>query len=81
MPVIMVRTRVHHIWKLHASDQPSGRPFPWPGRAKPGMEITCSGSATVRKWLKTGKNFSEIFGKPIAQLSVRTAYDYRPDNA
>jgi len=23
------------IWKLCASDQPSGRPFPWSGRAKP----------------------------------------------
>jgi hypothetical protein len=43
------------------------------------MEITCSGSAIVRTLLKTGKNFSEIFGKPIAQLSVRTPYDYRQD--
>jgi hypothetical protein len=36
---------------------------------------------TVRTRLKTGKNFSEIFGKPIAQLSVRTPYDHRPDVA
>jgi len=45
------------------------------------MEITCSGSAIVRTLLKTGKNFSEIFGKPIVQLSVRMPYDYRQDNA
>jgi hypothetical protein len=53
-----------------------------------GMEITCSGSATV--WT-TGqhhldaaqirKEFQRNFGKPIAQLSVRTSYDYCPDNA
>jgi hypothetical protein len=35
----------------------------------------------VRTRLKTGKNFSEIFRKTIAQLSVRTRYDYGPDGA
>jgi len=30
-----VWTREHQIWKLHASDQPSGRPSPWSGRTKP----------------------------------------------
>jgi len=30
---------------------------------------------------KTGKNFSEIIGQLIAQLSVRTAHDYRSDDA
>jgi hypothetical protein len=28
---------------------------------------------------KIGKNFSEILGKLIAQLSVQVALDYRPD--
>jgi hypothetical protein len=36
---------------------------------------------TVRTRLKTGNNFSAIFGKPIAQLSVRMAYDYCLDGA
>jgi hypothetical protein len=31
--------------------------------------------------LELGKNFSEIFGNLIAQLSVLTAYDYRTDGA
>jgi hypothetical protein len=31
-------------------------------------------------WLKTGKNFNEIFRKPITQLSVWTAYDYLKNN-
>jgi hypothetical protein len=33
--VSMVRTRVHQIWKLRASDQPSGRPSAWSRRVKP----------------------------------------------
>jgi hypothetical protein len=45
------------------------------------MEIACSGSATVRTRLKTGKNLSKIFRKPIAQLFVQTPYDYRLDDA
>jgi len=36
---------------------------------------------TFRMWLISGKNFSEILGQLIAQLSVRTAHDYRPDGA
>jgi hypothetical protein len=44
----MVRTRVQQIWKLSVEDQPSGRSSPWPGRAKPYMEITCSGRTTAR---------------------------------
>jgi hypothetical protein len=37
-------------------------------------EVRSSGQldTIVQSRLKTGKNFSEIFGKPIAQLSVRT---------
>jgi hypothetical protein len=38
-------------------------------------------SGTVQTRLKLGKNFSEIFEKPIAQLSVRKPYDYCPDDA
>jgi hypothetical protein len=30
---------------------------------------------------QTGKIFSEIFGISVAQLSVRTTYDHRPDGA
>jgi hypothetical protein len=30
---------------------------------------------------KTGKNFNEILKKSIAQLSVWTGLDYRPDSA
>jgi hypothetical protein len=53
------------IWKLLAAEV---RPF---GRQ----------GTTVWTRLKSGKNFSEILEKPITQLSVRTPYDYRPDNA
>jgi hypothetical protein len=44
-------------------------------------EVQPSGrqGTTIRMRLKSGKNFSKFFGKPIAQLSVRTPYDYRPD--
>jgi formylmethanofuran:tetrahydromethanopterin formyltransferase len=46
-------------------------------------EVRPSGrqGTTVRMLLNLGKNFSEIFGKPIAQLSIRTPYDYHPDDA
>jgi hypothetical protein len=37
----MFRTLAKQIWKLHVEDQPSGR-------AKPYMEITCSGRATIQ---------------------------------
>jgi hypothetical protein len=44
-PVIMVRTLEHQIWKLRASDQPSGRPSSWSGRAIPlygnNLQRTC----------------------------------------
>jgi hypothetical protein len=33
--ILMVRTCLHQIWKLRASDQPSGRPSSWSGRVKP----------------------------------------------
>jgi hypothetical protein len=61
----LVWTRKAFIWKLLAVKV---RPF---GRQ----------GTTVRTQLKSGKNFSEIFGKLIAQLSVRTPHDYRQDGA
>jgi hypothetical protein len=85
----MVRTREHHIWKLRASDQPSGRPFLW-FRTREVLVWKLLAAAvrpsrrqdtTVWTRLKTGKNFSEIFEKPIAQLSVWMPYYYRPDGA
>jgi hypothetical protein len=44
------------------------------------MEITCGGRSTWTR-LISAKNFSEILRQLIAQLSVRTAHDYRPDGA
>jgi len=46
-------------------------------------EVRPSGrqGTTVRTRPKSRKNFSEIFGKPITQLSVRMPYDYRSDGA
>jgi len=35
---------------------------------------------TIQTRFKTGKNFSKIFRKTIAQLSIRTPYDYRTDD-
>jgi len=63
--ILLVRTREALVWKLLAA------------------EVRQSGrqDTTVRTRLKIGKNFNEIFGKPITQLSVRTSYDYRPDGA
>lgn len=45
------------------------------------VEVRLSGrqGTVVRTRPKLGKNFNEIFGKPIAQLFVPTPYDYRPD--
>jgi len=62
---LLVRTRKALVWKLLVVEV---RPSERQG-------------ITVRMWLKTGKNFSVIFGKPITQLSVRTPYDNRPDGA
>jgi hypothetical protein len=50
----LVRTREALIWKLLAAEV---LPFGRHGNI-------------VRIWLKLGKNFSEIFGNPISQLSV-----------
>jgi hypothetical protein len=61
----LVRTREVSIWKLCATEV-----RPW-GRQ----------GNTVRTRLKSGKNLSEIFRKPIAQLSIRMPYDYRLDGA
>jgi hypothetical protein len=61
----LVQTREALVWKLLA------------------VKVRSSGQqgTIVRTRLKPGKNFSEIFGKPIVQLSVRTPYDYRLDDA
>jgi hypothetical protein len=80
---------VHQIWKLRASDQPSGRSFPRSGRAKPlygnYLQWTCDrpdDSATPSKCgSQTGKIFKEIFIISVVQLSVQTAYDHRSDDA
>jgi hypothetical protein len=85
----MVRKRMHQIWKLLASDQPSGRPFPRSGRVKPlygnYLQRTCDcpddSASLFGRGPQTGKIFSEIFRISVAQLSVRTAYDHRPDVA
>jgi hypothetical protein len=61
----LVQTLEALVWKLLVAEV---RPF---GRQ----------SITARTQLKIGKNFSEIFGKPIAQLSIRTTYDHRSDGA
>jgi len=63
--ILLVRTREASIWKLLAADV---RPFGRQGN-------------TVRTQLKSGKIFSKIFGISVAQLSIRTAYDYRLDGA
>jgi hypothetical protein len=88
-PVSMVWTRVYQIWKLRASDQPSGRQFPRSGCAMPlygnCLQRTCDcpddKASPSGRGSQTGKIFSEIFGISVAQLSVRTAYDHRPDDA
>jgi len=52
------------------------------------MEIAYSGSTIVRTTghhhsdaAQIWKEFQQNFRKPIAQLSVWTSYDYRPDGA
>jgi hypothetical protein len=74
----MVRTRVYQILKLRVEEFLSRRSSPWSGCAKPYMEITCSGRATVwttvshcpddsvslsRRGSQTRKIFSEILEK------------------
>jgi hypothetical protein len=63
--ILLVWTREALVWKLLAA------------------EVRPSGrqGTTVRTLLKTGKNFSEIFRKPIELLSFRTPYDNSPDGA
>jgi hypothetical protein len=60
---------------------------PWSGSAKPYMEITCSGRATVRTsvshrpdaGLKQERFSAKFLENPVAQLSVRTPQENRPD--
>jgi hypothetical protein len=69
-------------------NRPDGQP-PWSGRAKPYMEITCSGRATVRitvshrpdAALKQERFSAKISKILVAQLSVRTAHVHHPDDA
>jgi hypothetical protein len=65
MTILPVRTREASIWKLLVADV---QPF---GRQ----------GTTVWTRLILGKNFNEILGQLIAQLSVRTTHDYRLDGA
>jgi hypothetical protein len=59
----------------------------WSGRAKPYMEITCSGCATVRMTvshrpdaaLKQERFSAKISENYVAQLSIWKAQVYRPD--
>jgi hypothetical protein len=62
--ILLLRTCEAVVWKLLAAEVRPSR--------RQGI--------TVRTQLKTGKNFSEIFGKPIAQLFVRMPYDHHPDD-
>jgi len=60
---------------------------PWSGRAKPYMEITCSGCATIRTsgsrrpdaGLKQERFLAKFLKNPVAQLFVQTAQVHRPD--
>jgi hypothetical protein len=69
-------------------NRPDGHP-PWSGHAKPYMEITCSGRATVRTTvshrpyaaLKQERFSAKISEILVAQLSVRTAHVHHPDGA
>jgi hypothetical protein len=72
---------------VHQINRPDDRP-PGLDTRSLYMEITCSGrqlsgrqSTTVRTRLRNKNNFSEILGQLIPQLSIWTAYDYRPDGA
>jgi len=85
----MVRMREHQIWKLRASNQPSGRPLSLSGRTKPlygnYLQRTCDRpnvrATPSERGSQTGKMFSEIFRISVPQLSIRTAYDHRLDGA
>jgi hypothetical protein len=76
-----------HGPKACASDQPSGLPSSRSGRTKPlyenYLQRTCDRpndkTSLSGRSSQTGKIFSEIFEISITQLSVRTAYDHRPD--
>jgi len=71
------------VLKINRQD---GHP-PCSGRAKPYMEVTCSGRATVRTTLphrpdmalKQERFSAKILEILVAQLSVRTAHVHRPD--
>jgi hypothetical protein len=65
------------------SDDVDSHPDALIHKASIAFKIQMSGRQGNTVWtrLKSGKNFSEIFGKPIVQLSVRTPYEYRPDGA
>jgi hypothetical protein len=65
MTIPLVRMREALVWKVLIA------------------KVRLSGRQGTTVWtrLKSGKNFSKIFKKPIAQLSVRTPYDFRPDGA
>jgi hypothetical protein len=84
---IMVRTRANRYGNCVLKiNRPDGHP-PWSGRAKPYMEITCSGCATVRTIvphrpdtaLKQERFLAKIMKFSVAQLSIRTAHVHRPD--
>jgi hypothetical protein len=65
MTIPLVRMREVLVWKLLAAEVRSY------GRQ----------GTTIRTWLKLRKNFSEIFKKSIAKLSVWMPYYYRWDGA
>jgi hypothetical protein len=85
----MVQTRMYQIWKLRASDQPSGQPSSLSRYAKPlyrnYLQQTCDrlddSAPPSGRGSQTGKIFSESFGISIVQLSVWTAYDHNLDGA
>jgi hypothetical protein len=63
--ILLVRTPEASIWKLLAAD----------------VRTSGQQGTTVRTRLILGKIFSEIFEISVAQLSVRTAYDFLLDDA
>jgi hypothetical protein len=84
----MVRTpSIRYENCVHQINRPDDHSF-GPDARSLNMEIVCSGSATVQTTghhrpdaAQIKKEFQRILGKPIAQLSVLTPYDYRPYNA
>jgi hypothetical protein len=83
----LVRTRALQIWKLRVEVHGPDASPPWSGRAKPYMEVTCRGRATVRTSvshrpdaaLKQERFSAEFSENPVTQLSVWTAKVHRPD--